>query len=100
MNAIHPVLIANEHGYKDVPAQDKHRDFSRGQCVRHTCYALMLALKDSFELDTQPSSHMDSGRGYAGKNRERTSHTFPWAVATRRTGRTDSIACIHEYNEV
>ena len=64
MNAIHPVLIANEHGYKDVPAQDKHRDFSRGQCVRHTCYTLMLALKDSFELDIQPSSHMDSGRGY------------------------------------
>ena len=64
MNAIHPVLIANEHGYKDVPAQDKHRYFSKGQCVRHTCYTLMLALKDSIELDIQPSSHMDSGRGY------------------------------------
>ena len=66
MNAIHPVLIAaNKHSYKDVPAQDKHRDFSRGQCVRHTCYTLMLAVKDSFELDIQPSSHtVDSGRGY------------------------------------
>ena len=57
MNAIHPVLIANEHGYKDVPAQDKHRDFSREQCASHTCYTLMLALKDSFELDIIESSH-------------------------------------------
>ena len=64
MNAIHPVLIANKHGYKYVPVQDKHRDFFRGQCVRHKCYSLMLALIDSFEIDIQPSSHMDSGRGY------------------------------------
>ena len=37
MNAIHPVLIANEHEYEDVPTQDKHRDFCRGQCVRDKC---------------------------------------------------------------
>jgi hypothetical protein len=103
MNAIHPVLIANKHGYKDVPAQDKHRDFSRGQCVCHTCYTLMLALKNSFELDIQPSSNMDSDRGYMRAKSERGQgiYTFPWAVAKRRTGRTDSIACVHEpHNEV
>ena len=61
MNAIHYVIITNEHGYKDVPAQDKHRDFSREQCASHTCYTLMLALKDSFELDIQPSPTLAHG---------------------------------------
>jgi uncharacterized protein YtpQ (UPF0354 family) len=30
LNAIHLVLIANEHGYENVPAQDQHKVFPGG----------------------------------------------------------------------